>query len=159
MTFVPSTGYDSSGGASVPIVKGFDNDSSLRSDAAWPQALLRTVRAGSAGVVVIVTGYSLYFPHVGTSPSIVDSRIIGEAVPVANSAKHTVELASTGLRAVLVVPFGEQLRELLAALSLNKSQFSEVFGVSRPTLYDWLDGERAERLQRTTPLDLARAAS
>jgi len=45
----------------------------------------------------------------------------------------------------------EQMREVLAALALNKSQMADVLGVTRPTLYDWLDGKEpnaanAERL-------------
>jgi len=44
-----------------------------------------------------------------------------------------------------------QARELLAALALNKSQLAEVLRVSRPTIYEWLDGKEpnpanAERL-------------
>ena len=49
-------------------------------------------------------------------------------------------------------PIDQQVRELLAALSLNKSQLAQVLGVSRPTLYSWFDGSaepapmKAERL-------------
>ena len=32
-----------------------------------------------------------------------------------------------------------QVRELQAALSINKSELSRILGVSRPTVYDWLD--------------------
>lgn len=48
----------------------------------------------------------------------------------------------------------DQAREVLAALSLNKSQLAEVLGVSRPTLYDWLDGSEpnASNAARLTTL-------
>ena len=44
-----------------------------------------------------------------------------------------------------------QAREVLAALALNKSQLADILRVSRPTLYDWLDGKdphpaKAERM-------------
>ena len=35
----------------------------------------------------------------------------------------------------------EQIREILAALSLNRTQLSKILGISRSTLYDWLNGE------------------
>jgi transcriptional regulator with XRE-family HTH domain len=35
----------------------------------------------------------------------------------------------------------DRVREVLAALSLNKSQLADVLGVSRPTLYDWFEGK------------------
>lgn len=39
----------------------------------------------------------------------------------------------------LTLSVEDQAREVLAALSLNKSQLAEVLGVSRPTLYDWIE--------------------
>jgi DNA-binding transcriptional regulator YiaG len=42
---------------------------------------------------------------------------------------------------VLTLPVADQAREVLAALSLNKSQLAEVLCVSRPTVYDWFDGK------------------
>ena len=38
------------------------------------------------------------------------------------------------------LPIARQVRELQAALSVNKSELARVLRVSRPTLYDWLDG-------------------
>lgn len=57
-------------------------------------------------------------------------------------------------RAVLHMSSADQALELLAALSLNKSQLAEVLGVSRPTLYDWLDGKepKAANAQRLAAL-------
>ena len=38
------------------------------------------------------------------------------------------------------LPVADQVRELQAALSLNKSELARILRVSRPTVYDWLDG-------------------
>jgi predicted transcriptional regulator len=51
----------------------------------------------------------------------------------------------------MALSVADQARELLAALSLNKSQLADVLRVSRPTVYDWLEGKEpnvsnAERL-------------
>lgn len=90
---------------------------------------------GSVGVVVQVPGYGPYFAQVGSSTSIVDNRI---PPPSSTTSEHD---APSTFRDVLMLPAADQARALLAALSLNKSQLAEVLGVSRPTLYDWLDGK------------------
>lgn len=90
---------------------------------------------GSVGVVVQVPGYDPYLARVGSSTSIVDNR-----VPPPSPAMSERDAPST-FRDVLMLPAADQARALLAALSLNKSQLAEVLGVSRPTLYDWLDGK------------------
>ena len=38
------------------------------------------------------------------------------------------------------LPVARQVRELQAALSLNKSELARILRVTRPTVYDWLDG-------------------
>ena len=38
------------------------------------------------------------------------------------------------------LPVARQVRELQAALSVNKSEVARILRVSRPTVYDWLDG-------------------
>ena len=139
MTLVPVT-QRSSGGSDVVQIHGFERPPAFRGDYTWPQALLRTVQAGSAGVVVLIAGYGPYLPHVGTSTLIVDSRFLADAVRPQGAAKRTMEKASSTLRTVLALSVADQARELMAALSLNKSQFADILGVSRPTLYDWLDG-------------------
>ena len=41
--------------------------------------------------------------------------------------------------AISALPIARQVRELQAALSINKSELARILGVSRPTVYDWLD--------------------
>lgn len=154
MSLVPLPQYDSSGGDIVAIVEGYDRDQSFRLGGAWPQALLRTVRAGSAGVVVLVTGYGPYWPHVGTSPSVVDVRSMARIAPTSSAVQRPNEASPSALRAALALSVADQAREVLASLSLNKSQLAEVLGVSRPTLYDWLAGKEpnASNARRLTTL-------
>ena len=42
-------------------------------------------------------------------------------------------------RAIGALPIAGQVRELQAALSVNKSELARILRVSRPTVYDWLD--------------------
>ncbi|MCY3809573.1 MAG: hypothetical protein OXG58_09170 [Gemmatimonadetes bacterium] len=56
-----------------------------------------------------------------------------------------IERRDTGRSAVRshhpsALPIADQVRELRTALSVNKSELARVLRVSRPTLYDWLDG-------------------
>jgi len=93
------------------------------------QALVRSMRAGSAGVVVLVTSYPPYLPHVGTSPTVVDVREVARAAPVPASV---AEAPSITRQAALCMSSSDQVLEINAALSLNKTLLGEVFGVSRP---------------------------
>lgn len=151
MSFAQLPPYDSSGGDVIAIVEDFDRGRSLQGGAG-PQALLGTVGTGSAGVVVPVTGYGLYLPYIGTSPSVVDSRAMARTAPATIAPLPTNETPPSGLKAVLALSVPHQAREALAALALNKTQLAGVLGVSRPTLYDWLDGKEPNALnaQRLT---------
>ena len=40
---------------------------------------------------------------------------------------------------ISTLSIARQVRELQAALSVNKSELARILGVSRPTVYDWLD--------------------
>ena len=40
---------------------------------------------------------------------------------------------------IATLPIARQVRELQAALSINKSELARILRVSRPTVYDWLD--------------------
>ncbi len=69
--------------------------------------------------------------RIGSSPLVYDRRSIErmqEVVP--------------GLLNVVFLPVAEQVQELLAALSLNKSQLARILRVTRPTIYEWLRGNR-----------------
>ena len=41
---------------------------------------------------------------------------------------------------IFTLPVARQVRELQAALSVNKSELARILRVTRPTVYDWLDG-------------------
>jgi len=77
--------------------------------------------------------------RVGTSPSIDDQRtFLRERV---SSLRGFARLSEPARNAnVLALSLPEQLREVSAALSLNKSLLAQIMGVSRPTLYEWLEG-------------------
>lgn len=61
-----------------------------------------------------------------------------------STVKASVPVGAVDKR-LLVLPVAEQVHELLAALSLNKSLLAEVLGVARQTLYEWLDGNEPHR--------------
>lgn len=106
-------------------------------------------RSGAKGALttwhVASTGGGQYWPSpaavgpgypfgVGTSSSIFDNRgsFVGQLPTVSPKLSRYRQLVVAG-------PAG-QLREVSAALSLNKSQLAEVLRVSRPTLYEWFGG-------------------
>ena len=67
----------------------------------------------------------LVFPRI-TSSSRIDRRDIGR-----------FELQA---QPISTLSIARQVRELQAALSVNKSELARILRVSRPTVYDWLDG-------------------
>ncbi|GAB4206844.1 MAG: hypothetical protein OHK0013_23860 [Sandaracinaceae bacterium] len=104
---------------------------------AWRALVMRSVP--TAGVVVLLSAHTAYLPRVGTSPTVLDRRGVSlDARAPAPAAR--VERATTSGH-VLQMSSAEQAHEVMAALSLNKTQLAEVLGVSRPTLYDWLEGK------------------
>jgi DNA-binding transcriptional regulator YiaG len=125
-------------------------------DGSWLSALMRSMLVGSAGVVVLINDYAPYLPHVGTSPAIFDSRgmVRSSAAPTPDPGEST---RTTTRHAVLRMSSADQAHEVMAALNLNKTQLADVLRVSRPTLYDWLDGKEpntanAQRLTRLVQL-------
>jgi hypothetical protein len=123
-------------------------------DQPWQQALIRSVRAGSAGVVVLVSGYWPYLPHVGTSPTVFDARWIAHRRPRSAPEAVSEGAGKRTRRAAMRMSSTDQALEVLAALSLNKTVLAEMLGVSRPTLYDWLEGKEpnAANARRLTTL-------
>ena len=67
----------------------------------------------------------LVFPRI-TSSSRIDRRDIGRF--------------GVDSRPIGALPIAWQVRELQAARSVNKSELARILRVSRPTVYDWLDG-------------------
>lgn len=118
----------------------------------WIHALLGTLQYGSAGVVIFVKGYEPYLPSVGTSPSVVDCRW-----RAAFAAMEHVVSSLRPVNDVTALPVADQLAEIQASLSLNRSQLAEVLRVTRPTLYGWFGGtaprqENAERIEQVLRL-------
>ena len=101
---------------------------------AW-LAVLKPVCSGSSGVFTLVSDYGPILPHVGSSSFIVDRR------PVKRTLRLVLPEVSAGFRKVVALSVVEQMRELLAALSLNKSQLAQILRVARPTMYDWFQGK------------------
>jgi hypothetical protein len=69
-----------------------------------------------------------YLPHIGTSPSVVDTRSAVQFTSPPTSGLMEPSTERSALREVLALSFGDQVREILAALSLNKSQLAEALG-------------------------------
>ncbi|MCB9603011.1 MAG: helix-turn-helix transcriptional regulator [Sandaracinus sp.] len=99
----------------------------------WPR--FGPMARGSVGVFVLVSNYGPYVPHVGTSPCVFDDRF------ATHRASPIEEPSVDARKALLATPAAELMRELLAALSLNKTQLSEILRVTRPTVYEWLGGK------------------
>jgi DNA-binding transcriptional regulator YiaG len=135
--------YAASGSAIAAVSQRLSR-AGVEIESEWPQ-VLRSLRPGSAGVVVCIAGYEPYVPRAGSGSRVVDLR-----APEQHSPSPERQPFST-YRQTLAMSAAEQMREVLAALALNKSQLADVLGVTRPTLYDWLDGREpnpanAERL-------------
>ena len=97
-----------------------------------PSALLMSQCHGSAGIVSGSSDYGPLLPHVGSSSLIVDRRSV-QRWPWIDAG-----LTADGFESIPVV---DQLKELQAALSLNKSQLARIMRVTRPTIYEWYEGK------------------
>lgn len=104
-------------------------------DIGLARSWLEQIKLGSAGAVDSVTAFLARIPRVGTSSSVVDRRVSDYSQALAHGSSAKVEMA------ILAMSPPEQARELLAALALNKSQLASVLRVTRPTLYEWLNGK------------------
>ncbi len=107
---------------------------SLNEDA-WMEQL-RSACSGSSGIVMLVVDYGPILPRIGSSSYIVDHRPTQAHAP--KPAEPRVPNAFQELMSLSIV---EQVQELVAALSLNKSLLAQVLRVSRPTVYSWLQGQ------------------
>lgn len=96
----------------------------------WPRT-----HSGSAGIVGFVEGYGPWLPRLGSSSSVIDQR------PLVRRAKLMTDAPEVGFRAAIALTVVEQLKELVAALSLNKSQLAQILQVTRPTVYEWFQGK------------------
>jgi hypothetical protein len=79
---------------------------------------------------------------VGTTNSSVGkctSAIVGTSPLAFEQQPPPAQDSSTNL-SPLQPSVAHQACEVLAALSLNKSQLAEILEISRPTLYDWIEG-------------------
>jgi hypothetical protein len=99
---------------------------------AW-MAVLKSMCSSSSGVVLLVSDYGPILPHIGCSSFVVDRR------PARTRAVNQLQ-ASTDFGKIVALSVIEQMQELLAALSLNKSQLAQILRVTRPTMYDWFQG-------------------
>ena len=64
-----------------------------------------------------------------------------------------------GSEPIATLPIARQVRELQAALSVNKSELARILRVSRPTVYDWLDGGEPNADNRSRIRTLLRLVS
>ena len=138
MTRLREMPVPSSGGDSAALLHAYQPDrtgSALDADTIW-KAVLRSVALGGTGLVLAGSApdVAAAFPRYGTSPIIIDSRDITALVQPSSPTGPSTQAA------VVTLDAADQIREVLAALSLNKSQLAAVLRVSRPTLYGWLEG-------------------
>ncbi|NOY93114.1 MAG: hypothetical protein GXP55_18170 [Deltaproteobacteria bacterium] len=98
-------------------------------------ALRQPSHASSTGVVIMVPGYPVRLPRIGSSTVVVDCRRPDE--PRSPAARQA---PASDFSRLITLPVGDQMRELRAALSLNKSQLAQILQVARPTLYEWFGG-------------------
>ena len=71
--------------------------------------------------------------HIGSSSSIYDRRPLN---------RTTGREFSRRGNAIAALPVVDQIEELMAALSLNKSLLAQIMRVSRPTIYEWFAGKQ-----------------
>ena len=134
-----------SGGADVDAIVEPDSERGR----AWQQSIRRCFWTGSAGMVQAERFY-VYLGSLGSSPMFRDERVLSQLSPEAAPEPTRTTARQTLLR----MSSADQALEVLAALSLNKTLLAEVLGVTRPTLYAWLEGKdpKTENAQRLMSL-------
>ena len=98
------------------------------------EIMLKFAYTGSGGIIPFDLDHDPFSFQVGSSPRIVALRAIERP------SRSGVLEDPLSFPNVLKLSVVEQLQELQAALSLNKSRLAQVLRVSRPALYDWLRG-------------------
>ena len=98
------------------------------------EIMLKVTYTGSGGIIELDSDSDPFSFHIGSSPCVVAFRTI------TRTSKAGAPEEPLGFRDVLKLSVVEQMQELQAALSLNKSQLARILRVSRPALYDWLRG-------------------
>jgi transcriptional regulator with XRE-family HTH domain len=104
------------------------------------RVLVDRLLPGSGGMVGYRFGYQSSARCVSSSSSLVGMQAL------AHQGKPVVEVAPAVSLTPAESPIIDQLRELQAALSVNRSQLADVLRVTRPTLYDWLAGKEPNDL-------------
>ena len=99
------------------------------------EIMLKVTYTGSGGIIALDSDYDPFSFHIGSSPCVVAFWAIER------TSKARVPEDPLGFPNVLKLSVVEQLQELQAALSLNKSQLAQVLRVSRPALYEWFRGK------------------
>ena len=99
------------------------------------EIMVKLAYSGSGGIIGLDFDCDPFSFHIGSSPCVVAFRAIERA------SKAGVPEDPLDFRNVLKLSVVEQMRELQAALSLNKSQLAQVLRVSRPALYEWFRGK------------------
>lgn len=138
MTRLREAPVQGSGGDLVALIQSHQPDrtgSSLDADPIW-KVVLRSVAVGGTGLILAGTApdVAAACPRYGTSPTFIDNRENSALVQQPSSS------GSSTLAVMATLDAAEQIREVLAALGLNKSLLATVLRVSRPTLYGWLEG-------------------
>lgn len=99
------------------------------------EIMLRLAYSGSGGAIALDSARDSFLFRVGSSPCVVAFR------PIEPASETEASHASLGLRDILKLSVVEQMQELQATLSLNKSQLARILRVSRPALYEWFRGK------------------
>ena len=99
------------------------------------EIMRRLAYSGTGGIIALDSDYDPFSFYVGSSPCVV------AFLPVDPASETEASYDPLGFLDVLKLSVVEQMQELQAALSLNKSQLARILRVSRPALYEWFRGK------------------
>ena len=100
--------------------------------------LLKPALTGS-GCFISAETYASVLPAFGSSSLFVDRRQTSPTMP-----SHIAIFVRPEIPDYLAWPIADKVRNLAAALSLNKSQLARILRVTRPTVYSWLQGQEPD---------------